>query len=171
MPRLSQTLRFLQSPSFRQAQSALIGQQTQSSMIGRTPQGLVGNVTPMSIIASFSFQNTVNKTVNNVLSFTISSNLRWEQSRVRDTVMMLVCVCTQAAVVWLCLPLSQMRAHTYTHTMLRCDSLSLSLSHTHDAQNSAFEQSIVNNWTNTKTYSRWFRSARLSEQSQNYLLS
>ncbi len=29
MPRLSQTLRFLQSPSFQQAQSALIGQLTQ----------------------------------------------------------------------------------------------------------------------------------------------
>ncbi len=38
MPRLSQTLRFLQSPSFRQAQSALIGQLTQSIVIGRAPQ-------------------------------------------------------------------------------------------------------------------------------------
>ncbi len=38
MLRLSQTLRFLQSPSFRQAQSALIGQLTQSIVIGRTPQ-------------------------------------------------------------------------------------------------------------------------------------
>ncbi len=33
MPRLSQTLRFLQSPSFQQAQSALIGQLTQSYII------------------------------------------------------------------------------------------------------------------------------------------
>ncbi len=48
MPRLSQTLRFLQSPSFQQAQSALIG---------RTPQARVRNVMPLSIIASFSFQN------------------------------------------------------------------------------------------------------------------
>ncbi len=38
MPRLSQTLRFLQSPSFRQAQSALIGQLAQGIVIGRTPQ-------------------------------------------------------------------------------------------------------------------------------------
>ncbi len=38
MPRLSQMLRFLQSPSFRQAQSALIGKLTQSILIGRTPQ-------------------------------------------------------------------------------------------------------------------------------------
>ncbi len=38
MPRLSQTLSFLQSPSFRQAQSALIGQLTQCIVIGRTPQ-------------------------------------------------------------------------------------------------------------------------------------
>ncbi len=57
MPRLSQTRRFLQSPSFRQAQSALIGQLTQCIVIGRTPQALVGNVTPLTIIASFSFQN------------------------------------------------------------------------------------------------------------------
>ncbi len=47
----------LQSPSFQQAQSALIGQLTQCIVIGRTPQALIGNVTPLSIIASFSFQN------------------------------------------------------------------------------------------------------------------
>uniref|UniRef100_A0A672L229 Ig-like domain-containing protein n=1 Tax=Sinocyclocheilus grahami TaxID=75366 RepID=A0A672L229_SINGR len=57
MPRLSQTLRFLQSPSFPQAQSALIGQLTQCIVIGRTPQALIGNVTPLTIIASFIFQN------------------------------------------------------------------------------------------------------------------
>ncbi len=57
MPRLSQTLRFLQSPSFRQAQSALIGQLAQYIVICQTPQALVGNVTPLSIIASFIFQN------------------------------------------------------------------------------------------------------------------
>ncbi len=57
MPRLSQTLHFLQSPSFWQAQSTLIGQLTQSIVIGRTPQAVVGNVTPLTIIASFSFQN------------------------------------------------------------------------------------------------------------------
>ncbi len=55
MPRLSQMLSFLQSPSFRQAQSALIGQLTHSIVIGQTPQ--VGNVTPLSITASFSFQS------------------------------------------------------------------------------------------------------------------
>ncbi len=48
MPRLSQTLRFLQSPSFRQAQSALIGQLTQCIVIGRTPQARVRNVTPLT---------------------------------------------------------------------------------------------------------------------------
>ncbi len=47
----------VQSPSFRQAQFALIGQLTQCIVIGRTPQALVGNVTPLSIIVSFSFQN------------------------------------------------------------------------------------------------------------------
>uniref|UniRef100_A0A671NKH1 Uncharacterized protein n=1 Tax=Sinocyclocheilus anshuiensis TaxID=1608454 RepID=A0A671NKH1_9TELE len=57
MPHLSQTLRFLQSPSFRQAQPALIGQLTQCIVIGRTQQALVGNVTPLTIITSFIFQN------------------------------------------------------------------------------------------------------------------
>ncbi len=87
MPRLSQTRRFLQSPSFRQAQSALIGQLTQCIVIGRTLQALVGNVTPLSIITSFSFQ----------VNF-ISSSPKWEQSRMTDTEMMLVCICTQAAI-------------------------------------------------------------------------
>ncbi len=54
MPRLSQ---MLQSPSFRQAQSALIGQLAQCIVIGRTQQARVGNVTPLTITASFSFQN------------------------------------------------------------------------------------------------------------------
>ncbi len=44
MPRLSQTLCFLQSPSFRQEQSALIGQLTQRIVIGRTAQAGIGNV-------------------------------------------------------------------------------------------------------------------------------
>ncbi len=47
---------FLQSPSFRQVQSAVIGQLTQCIVIGRTPQARVGNITPLTIIASFSFQ-------------------------------------------------------------------------------------------------------------------
>ncbi len=55
MPHLSQTL-FLQSPSFRQAQSALIGQLTQWIVIGQTPQALVRIVTSLTIITSFSFQ-------------------------------------------------------------------------------------------------------------------
>ncbi len=38
MPRLSQMLSFLQSPSFQKAQSALIGQLTQCIVIDRTPQ-------------------------------------------------------------------------------------------------------------------------------------
>ncbi len=54
MPRLSQTL--LQSPSFWQAQAALIGQLTQCIVIGRTPQARVGNVMSLTIIACFSFK-------------------------------------------------------------------------------------------------------------------
>ncbi len=57
MPASLKRFVFYKVPSFRQAQSALIGQLTQSIVIGRTPQALVGNVTPLSIIASFSFQN------------------------------------------------------------------------------------------------------------------
>ncbi len=79
--------RFLQSLSFQQVQSALIGQLTQCIVIGRTPQARVGNVTPLTIITSFSFQ----------VSF-ISSSPRGEQSRVTDTVKMFVCICTQAVV-------------------------------------------------------------------------
>ncbi len=116
MPRLSQTLPFLQSPSFRQAQSALIGQLIQCIVIGRTPQARVVYVTLLSIIASFRFQ----------VSFTISSSPRGEQSRETDTVMMLVCICsTQAAVktisdglytpLW-CDPVPLTHTHTHTHT-------------------------------------------------------
>ncbi len=127
MPRLSQTSRFLQSPSFQQVQSALIG---------RTPQACIGNVTPLTIIASFSFQ----------VSF-ISSNSKGGQSRVKDTVMMLVCICrTQAAVKTISDGL---------YTPLWCDPVLLTHTHSHTmryTQNSAFEQSIVNTWTNNKTY-------------------
>ncbi len=130
MPRLSQTFSFLQSPSFRQEQSALIGQLTQCIVIGRTPQARVGNVTPLSIIASFSFQNKCKRHL--ITSLVLPSVQAREGNRVVwQTVMMLVCFCsTQAAVVWPCLPLSHTRAHTHTHTQ--------------NVQNSAFEQSIAN---------------------------
>jgi len=55
MPHLFQMRRFLQSPSFQQMQSALIGQLTQYIVISRKPQARVRNVTPLTIIASFSF--------------------------------------------------------------------------------------------------------------------
>uniref|UniRef100_A0A672MND1 E3 ubiquitin-protein ligase n=1 Tax=Sinocyclocheilus grahami TaxID=75366 RepID=A0A672MND1_SINGR len=86
MPRLSQTLRFQQSPSFRQAQSALIGQLTQCIVIGRTPQALVGNLTALPIIASFIFQNKCKDSPKG-------------NSLVTDTVMKLVCVCSTQATV------------------------------------------------------------------------
>ncbi len=118
MPRLSQTLSFLQSPSFWQAQSALIGQLAQCIVIGRTPPALVGNVTPLSIIASFS-------------SLVLPSVQAREGNRVTwETVMMLVCVCKQAAIktadstVTLSLSfslspsLTRTHAHTHTHTHL-----------------------------------------------------
>ncbi len=58
-------------------------------LFGRTPQALVGNVMPLSIIASFSFFQSL------VLP---SVQAREENSRVTDTVMKLVCICTQAAI-------------------------------------------------------------------------
>ncbi len=61
MPRLSQTSHFLQSPSFQQVQSALIGQLTQYIVIGRTPQARVGNVTLLTTIVSFSSHNLVSQ--------------------------------------------------------------------------------------------------------------
>ncbi len=137
VPRLSQTRCYLQSPSFQQVQSALIGQLTQCIVIGGTPQACIGNVTPLTIIVSFSFQ----------VSFTINSSPRGEQSRMADTVMMLVCIWSRQAAVktisdrlytplW-CDPACSPHTHTLTHT-------------TRYAQNSTFEQSIAN--TNNKTH-------------------
>ncbi len=62
MPRLSQTLHFLQSPSFRQSQSALIGQLTQCIVIGRTPQGVkewMRRICPSRIALKESARETV----------------------------------------------------------------------------------------------------------------
>ncbi len=56
MPRLSQTLRFLQSPSFRQAQAADWPTGTVHRDWPNTTSH-VKNVTPLFIIVSFSFQN------------------------------------------------------------------------------------------------------------------
>ncbi len=71
---------FIQSPSFQQVQSALIGQLTQCIVIGRTPQAHVGLWNQLSVINL------------------ISSSPRGEQSHVTDTVMMIVCVCKQATI-------------------------------------------------------------------------
>ncbi len=133
IPCLSQMLHFLQSPSFRQVQSALIGQLTQCIVIGRTPRRKCNS---FSIIASFSFQN-LRKTVNNVLSFTISS--RGIESRDRHSNEACMYLHNQAAVVWPCLPLT----HVSTHTRC-CSCDSHARTHAHNTQNSAFEQSIAN---------------------------
>ncbi len=146
MSRLSQTHHFLLRPSFRQVQSALIGQLTQFIVIGRTPQARVGNVTCHSIIASFSFH----------VSF-ISSSPKGEQSRVTDTVWW----CSYVFAVhkpWL--------RRFLTGCTLRCD-VTLFSSHTYTRRvtrktphlNS--QQQILELITKP-TYSRWFRSARLS---------
>ncbi len=111
MPRLSQTRHFLQSPSFQKVQSALIGQLTQCIVIGRTPQAHIWNVVPLTMITSFSFQ----------VSFTISSSPKGEQSRVTDTVMMLVCIGSTQATV--------MTISDGLYTPLWCDPVPLA--HTH----------------------------------------
>ncbi len=124
-------------------------------------------------------------TVNNVLSFTISSSPKEEQSRVTDSDDARMCLQTSHGCVTMSPSLTHTSTHTSTHTHTHTHdsalwpplslslSLSLSLTHslTHDMENSAFEQSIANTYTTNKTYSSWFRSARLSLQSQNYLLS
>ncbi len=97
MRHLSQACSFLQSPSFRQAQSALIGQLTQCIVIGRTPQAHVRNVTRLTIIMIFSFQSNI-KTVNNVLVLP-SVQANGEQSCVTDTLMMFACNCSSQATV------------------------------------------------------------------------
>ncbi len=140
MPRLSQTLAFLQSSSFQQAQSALIGQLAQCIVIGRTPQALVGNVTPLSIIASFSFQNKRQL----IMSLVLPSVQAQEGNRVAWQTQWW-CSYVFANKPRVSLSHTSTHTHTHTHTTLWCDSLSLSLSHTHKhAQNSAFEQSIAN---------------------------
>ncbi len=93
---------------------------------------------PLSIIVSFSFQNECEDLIiikaNNVLSFTISSSLRGEQSGVTDTVMMLECVKTADSTV-MCDPPS--------HSLTRSLSLTHSLTHMRHAH-FAFTQSIAN---------------------------
>ncbi len=95
-------------------------------------QARVGNVTPLTMIANFNFQ----------VSFIISSP-KGEQSRVTDKVMMLVCICSTQATV--------KTISDRLYTPLWCDPVPLTHT-TRYAQNSAFEQSIANTWTNNKTY-------------------
>ncbi len=128
--------RFLQSPSFRQAQSALIGQLTQCIVFGHKHHR-----SRRKCNAPFynrELQLSKLKTVNNVLSFTISSSLRGEQSckRHNDDARMCLHTCRGCGTVSL--------SHTRTRTHNAALWPSLSFTHTHDAQTSAFEQSIAN---------------------------
>ncbi len=92
----SQTHLFLQSPSYWQAQSALIGQLAQCIVIYQAPQALVGNVTALSIIASPICVCT------QAAIKTVDSTVTWP--------------CLS-----LSLPLSHIHTHTHTlsHTILR----------------------------------------------------
>ncbi len=109
MPRISQMRCFLQSLSVQK----VIGQLTQFIVIDWTPQWCVHlhtNVMTLTIIASFSFQ----------VSF-ISSSPRGEQSCVTNTVMKLVCICTQAAVKTI---------SDWLYALLWCDPVPLTHTHT-----------------------------------------
>ncbi len=129
MPHLSQTLRFLQRPSFRHAQSALIGQLTKSIVIGRTPQAHVWNVMPLTIITTFNFKININ-TINNCISNVLSSSPRGEQSRLKDRYVFAnkPRLCDHVSLSHTC---ERTHTHKHTHTTLRCDPLSISLTHTH----------------------------------------
>ncbi len=116
---------FLQSSSFQQVQSSLIGQLTQCFVIGRTSQKCVGYLTPLTIIASFNFQ----------VSFTSSSPERGTESLDRQ---------------WLCsyvFAVHKPQARRFlTGWTLRWDvTLFPSHTHTHNVlcAKSAFEQSIA----------------------------
>ncbi len=96
------------------------------------------------------------KTVNNGLSFTISSSPRVQQSCLTDTVMKLVYVYKQAAIKKA--DLRKLKA-----VMWPC--FSLSHTHTHKSRNSTL---LKGQWQVLKLItkhisSHWFRSARLSE--------
>ncbi len=125
MPRLSQMRRFLQAPPSSSTVCSDWPQLASALWLAEHHKHGSEMVTSLTIIAS-AFKINV-KTVNNLLSFTISSSPKGEQSHVTDTVMMLVWVCTQAAikkadstVMWPCLSLSLLSlsslSHTHTHT-------------------------------------------------------
>ncbi len=137
-PASLQMLCFLQSPSFNK----------HSSDWATWPRTLwwpnVGNVTPLSIIACSAFKIKV-KTVNNVLSFTISSSR--ERNRVAWQTQWWCCMCvhtshgcevnvspslththTRDAALWPSLSLFSLYTQAHTHT--RCCDVTLSLTHT-----------------------------------------
>ncbi len=126
MPRLSQTLRFLQSLLLT---SAVCSYWPTDSVHCDWPNttSTLRKCIPLSIIASFSFQNECKDLIiikaNNVLSFTISSSLRGEQSGVTDTVMMLECVkpWLRQLTPLLCVnPPSLSLTHSLTHSHATC---------------------------------------------------
>ncbi len=116
MPRLSLTCRFQQNPSFRQAQSALIGQWYSAFWLAEHHKPCRKCNAPYH---NCELQLSKLKTVNNLLSFTISSNPKEEQSCMTDSDDARMCFCTQAAIKTISDAL---------YTPLWCDSLSLSLS-------------------------------------------
>ncbi len=116
MSRLSKTLSFLQSPSFRQAQSALIGQLTQCIVIGRTPQAASKCNTP------FHNQELQLPKLKLIMSLVLPSDQAREGNRV-----------TWQTQWWCSYVFAHKTISDALYTLLWCDrpSLSLSLSHTH----------------------------------------
>ncbi len=114
MPRLSQTHRFFTKPLLQT--SAVCSDWPTDPVYCDWPNttSTCRKCKALTIIASFSFQ----------VSF-ISSSPKGEQSRVTDTVMMLVCICiTQAAVKTI---------SDRLYTPLWCNPVPLTHTHTHEA--------------------------------------
>ncbi len=146
MPRLSHTSLFLQSPSFRQAQSALIGQLTQCIVIGWTPQAHIGNVTSLSIIPSFSFQSKYKRQL--IMSLVLPSVQARKGNRVTGH--------TQ----WWSSYVFAHKPRLRKLTPLWCDPVSLS--HTARKTLHLNSQYQILKLITKHTHSCWFRSARLS---------
>ncbi len=114
-PPLSNTS-FSTKPLLPTSTTDLIGQLT----IGRIPQARVGNVTFFPQSRASAFKVNI-KTVNNVLSFSISSSLKGEQSRVTQWRSSYVYAHKTwlrqlTNVMWPCLSLPLSLTHTHTHT-------------------------------------------------------
>ncbi len=146
LPRISQTLRFLQSPSIRQVLSALIGTTDwRCDWLNTSSTCRKCNCPHHNHelqLPSWFYQSKSKRGTESCDKHSDARMYLQYTSRSEDDFWRAV----HSAVMWPCSPL------THTHSRM-----------TRYTQNSTFERSIANTWTNNKTYSGWFRSARLSQ--------